>query len=141
MPSRRKSREIALQMLFQWEVGQHAPGKVLATFLPPHSGSEEVKAFARRLFEGTVADVGTIDPLLRRHAEHWKLERMAAVDRNVLRLALYELLHHPETPPVVVINEALELARRFSTPDSVEFVNGVLDAARKSLVLPAANKT
>jgi transcription antitermination protein NusB len=133
MPSRRKSREFALQMLFQWEVGQHTPGKVLATFMPAHAGSDEVKEFARRLFEGTVGEIGTIDPLLRRHAENWKLERMAAVDRNILRLALYELLRHSETPPAVVINEALELARRFSTPDSVEFVNGVLDAVRKSL--------
>src|SRR5580700_9798334 len=133
MASRRKSREFALQMLFQWEVGGHSPPKVLASFLPPLKADADVREFARKLFEGTVANVDTIDPLLRRHAEHWKLERMAAVDRNVLRLALYELLHHPETPPPVVINEALELARRYSTPDAVEFVNGVLDAVRKSL--------
>ncbi len=133
MASRRKSRELALQMLFQWEVGQHTPGKVVATFLPAHKANDEVKDFARQLFEGTVAEIDRIDPLVRRHAENWKLERMAAVDRNVLRLAIYEMLHHPETPPAVVINEALELARRFSTPDSVEFANGVLDAVRKSL--------
>ncbi|HEY6293052.1 MAG TPA: transcription antitermination factor NusB [Terriglobia bacterium] len=133
MASRRKSRELALQMLFQWEVGEHSPGEVLASFLPSHKVDSEVKEFARALFEGTVGDVKTIDPLLRRHAEHWKLERMAAVDRNVLRLALHELLHHRETPPAVVINEALELARRFSAAESVEFVNGVLDAVRKAL--------
>ena len=133
MPSRHKSRELALQMLFQWEVGEHSPGEVLATFLPPLKAEPEVKEFARSLFEGTISDVDTIDPLLRRHAEHWKLERMAAVDRNVLRLALYEMLHRPETPAAVVINEAIELARRFSTAESVEFVNGVLDAVRKSL--------
>ncbi|HEV3278560.1 MAG TPA: transcription antitermination factor NusB [Terriglobia bacterium] len=136
MPARHKSRELALQMLFQWEVGQHTPGRVVATFLPGLKADDEVKEFARVLFEGTVSGVDGIDPLLRRHAEHWKLERMAAVDRNVLRLALYELLHHPETPPPVVINEALELARRYSTPDAVEFVNGVLDAVRKSLASP-----
>jgi len=138
MASRRKSREFALQMLFQWEVGAHSPEKVVASFLPTHSGDAEMKDFARSLFEGTVAHVESIDPLLRRHAEHWKLERMAAVDRNVLRLALYELLHHPETPPAVVINEALELARRFSAAESVEFVNGVLDAVRKALPLAAS---
>ena len=138
MASRRKSRELALQMLFQWEVGDHAPGKVVSSFLPSHKADAEVKEFARALFEGTVGEVNTIDPLLRRHAEHWKLERMAAVDRNVLRLALYELLHCPETPPAVVINEALELARRFSAAESVEFVNGVLDAVLKSLT-PATN--
>jgi transcription antitermination protein NusB len=138
MASRRKSREFALQMLFQWEVGAHLPDKVVASFLPAHNANAEVKDFARGLFEGTVAHVDSIDPLLRRHAEHWKLERMAAVDRNVLRLALYELLHHPETPPAVVINEALELARRFSAAESVEFVNGVLDAVRKALPLAAS---
>ena len=124
-------------MLFQWEVGRHAPSKVLASFLPAHKADPEVKEFARRLFEGTVAGATSIDGLLRRHAEHWKLERMAAVDRNVLRLALYELMHFPETPAAVVINEALELARRFSTAESVEFVNGVLDAVRKALSSPS----
>jgi len=140
MASRRKSREFALQMLFQWEVGAHSPEKVLASFLPAHNANIEVKVFAQSLFEGTVEHVESIDPLLRRHAEHWKLERMAAVDRNVLRLALYELLHHPETPPAVVINEALELARRFSAAESVEFVNGVLDAVRKALPLAASTQ-
>lgn len=132
MASRRKSRELALQMLFQYELGGHTTGQVLATFLPPLKADAEVKEFARALFEGTVAHIDAIDPLLRRHAENWKLERMAAVDRNVLRLALHELLHEPDTPPAVVINEALELARRFSAPESVEFVNGILDAVRKA---------
>lgn len=138
MASRRKSRELALQMLFQWEVGAHSPENVMSTFLMANTANAEVKEFARGLFEGTVENVQSIDPLLRRHAEHWKLERMAAVDRNVLRLALYELLHHPETPPAVVINEALELARRFSAAESVDFVNGVLDAVRKALSLGAS---
>lgn len=120
-------------MLFQWEVGRHAPSEVLASFLPAHKADAEVKEFARKLFEGTVAEAESIDGLLRRYAEHWKLERMAAVDRNVLRQALYELRHCPETPAAVVINEALELARRFSTAESVDFVNGVLDAVRKAL--------
>jgi transcription antitermination protein NusB len=140
MASRRKSRELALQMLFQWEVGAHPPEKVVATFLPANKANLEVKEFACGLFEGTVEHVESIDPLLRRHAEHWKLERMAAVDRNVLRLALYELLYHPETPQAVVINEALELARRFSAVESVEFVNGVLDAVRKALPLAASSQ-
>jgi transcription antitermination protein NusB len=139
MASRRKSREFALQMLFQWEVGAHSPQKVIASFLPTHNAGAEVKEFARGLFEGTVEHIESIDPLLRSHTEHWKLERMAAVDRNVLRLALYEMLHHPETPPAVVINEALELARRFSAAESVEFVNGVLDAVRKALPLAASS--
>jgi|SRR5579863_8176353 len=131
MASRRKSRELALQMLFQWDLGGHAPEHILSTFLTVQTGGEEVKEFARRLFEGTVREVPALDPQLRAGSEHWRLERMSAVDRNVLRLALYELLHCPETPPAAVMNEALELARRFSGEDSVEFVNGVLDAVRK----------
>jgi transcription antitermination protein NusB len=141
MASRRKSRELALQMLFQWEVGGHSSQKVLASFLPPLKADVAVKEFARKLFEGTVENVDTIDPLLRRHAEHWKLERMAAVDRNVLRLASYEFLHEGDTPPAVVINEALELARRFSEASSVEFVNGILDAVRKEVTKAPQGQT
>ncbi len=132
MASRRKARELALQMLFQWEVGGHAPAHVVNTFLGGRRLPEDVVGFARSLFEGTVAEAPALDRLIAGHAEHWRLERMAAVDRNILRLALYELIRHPETPPPVVIDEALEIARRFSGEESVEFVNGVLDAARKS---------
>jgi transcription antitermination protein NusB len=136
MGSRRKARELAMQMLFQWELGGHTTEHVIATFLASKKLDSGVEAFARTLFEGTVREVESLDRAVSERAEHWKLERMAAVDRNVLRLALYELLHHPETPPKVVINEALEIARRYSGEDSVEFVNGVLDAVRKGL--PAA---
>lgn len=137
MGSRRKARELALQMLFQWEMGGHSPEHVVSTFLHAQRIDPDVENFACVLFEGTVAEVEALDRRLSGHAQHWRLERMAAVDRNLLRVALYELLHHSETPPAVVINEALEIARRFSDKDSVEFVNGVLDAIRKTL--PAAN--
>jgi len=120
-------------MLFQWELGGHSPGHVVSTFLRAQKLDEGVADFAQALFEGTVAEVETLDGLVREHSEHWRLERMPAVDRNLLRVALYELRHHPETPPAVVINEALEIARRFSDKDAVDFVNGVLDAIRKSL--------
>jgi len=140
MASRRKARELALQMLFQWEQGKHSPQHVINTFLSVQHVEPESETFARTLFEGAVAEVGELDQLVRKQAEHWRLERMAAVDRNLLRLALYELLHYPETPPAVVINEALEIARRFSDKDSVDFVNGVLDAIRKSLPVPQAQK-
>ena len=133
MGSRRKARELALQMLFQWELGGHTPEHVIASFLQTQKVDSEVESFARALFEGAVGEVGALDRRVREHTEHWRLERMAAVDRNLLRVALYELLHHPETPPAVVINEALEIARRFSGKDSVEFVNGILDAIRKTL--------
>lgn len=121
-------------MLFQWDMGEHSPEHVVATFLREKKVDAEVEKFARELFEGAVSEVEDLDRRVRERSQHWKLERMAAVDRNILRLALYELLYHPETPPAVVINEALEIARRYSGEDSVEFVNGVLDAIRKTLV-------
>lgn len=120
-------------MLFQWEVGKHPPAYVLQTFLQGRNLALDVDQFARSLFEGTVIEVAALDRTIAKHAEHWRTERMPAIDRNILRMALYEILHHPETPGTVVINEALELARRFAGEDSVEFVNGVLDAIWKSL--------
>jgi N utilization substance protein B len=123
-------------MLFQWEQGQHSPAHVLASFLKTRKLDADVEEFARDLFEGTVAEAANLDQLVREHAENWRLERMAAVDRNILRLAVFELLHRPETPPAAVINEALEIARRYSDRDSVDFVNGVLDAIRKAHVKP-----
>jgi transcription antitermination protein NusB len=133
MPSRRKARELALQMLFQWEVGQQPPDFVLQTFLGGRKLAAEVAAFAASLFQGTVGEAALLDATIQKHTPNWKIARMAAVDRNILRMGLYEILHFPETPPAVVINEALELARRFSGEDSVEFVNGVLDGIHKSL--------
>jgi N utilization substance protein B len=134
--SRRKARELALQMLFQWELGGHTPHHVISSFLQAQRVDSEVARFARALFEGAASEVESLDRRVREHTEHWRLERMAAVDRNLLRLALYELLRYPETPPAVVINEALEIARRFSGTDSVEFINGVLDSIRKTLRAP-----
>jgi len=119
-------------MLYQWDVGQHPPAHIIATFLAGQRTEAAEESFARALFEGAVEIKDELDRQLRQHTQHWRLERMAAVDRNILRLALYEMLNYPETPPAVVINEALEIARRFSARDSVEFVNGILDAIRKS---------
>ncbi len=133
MASRRKARELALQMLYQWEVGGHTPEHVAATFLAGRPLDREVESFARALFEGAVAEAPELDRVLAAHSKNWRLQRMAAVDRNILRLALFELRRHPATPPAVVINEALEIARRFSDAESVEFVNGVLDAVRAEL--------
>lgn len=133
MGSRTKSRELALQMLYQWEVGKHPPAYVLQTFMSGRRLSPDVEAFARELFEGTVGEIPSLDRLIAGHTQHWRMERMPAIDRNVLRMALYETLHHPETPVAVVINEAIELARRFSGGESVDFVNGVLDGICKSL--------
>jgi len=125
-----------MQMLYQWEICGYTPAQVEATFFADQRPDAEVEGFARDLFEGAIDNLNRLDCLVREHAENWRLERMAAVDRAILRVALYELLHHPETPAAAVINEALEIARRFSTGDSVEFVNGVLDGIRKALPPP-----
>ncbi len=128
-------------MLFQWDIGRDAPDKVQELFW---SNNRPVKddllhAAANGLFQGTVGAVEEIDRHIRSSAEHWRLERMAAVDRNILRLGTYELLYRRETPPPVVINEALEIARKFSGEDSVQFINGLLDHIRKEVAAsPAA---
>ena len=132
MGARRKAREAALQMLFQWEASKADPAEIQASFWAG-AKSTTGQAFANQLFADTVVALPTIDELLRAHSQHWRLERMAATDRNILRLAVHELQAHPETPRAVIINEALEIARKFSTPDSVQFINGVLDAVRRTL--------
>lgn len=132
MGGRRKGRELALQMLFQWDLSRESFHAVCKTFWTLHHEAEQdVRQFADRLVEGTVDKVESIDVLLARHAEHWRVSRMAAVDRNILRVATYELLYETQTPPAVVINEALEIARKFSTSESIHFINGILDSIRK----------
>jgi N utilization substance protein B len=140
MGTRRKSREMALQMLFQSDMGKQDAEQVKRTFWAENStASAEVRGFADDLFRLATDRVTEIDGLIERHAEHWRMERMAAVDRNLLRAAVAEMMGYPETPRAVVINEALEIARRFSTPESVHFVNGVLDSVGKELESGAAS--
>jgi transcription antitermination protein NusB len=134
---RHAGRSAALQMLYQWEVGRVPIADVGRTFWlqtesPAEPVSEDVREFAFRLAEGVVESVASLDPLIASAAEHWRLDRMNVVDRIVLRLATYELLHEPDTPVKVVINEALELARAFSGDEAVPFVNGILDAIRRT---------
>ena len=135
--SRHQARESALQMLYQWEVGRVSMFEVRQTFwLHAPEGTpltEELRAFATSLATGTVEHVAELDPLIAEAAEHWRIERMNVLDRLILRLAVYEFLHEPETPGKVIINEALELARSFSADDSVRFINGILDAIRRTL--------
>ena len=130
---RRKARQMVLQMLFQCEVGQHSPEHVLTTFFQGTDFKPEQEKFSRALFGGTLEKLEKIDLVIQKHTEHWRLERMVAIDRNLLRLAVYELLYTPDTPPAVAINEALELACEFSTGESVKFINVVLDAVCKAL--------
>ncbi len=133
MALRRKAREFALQMLYQWDVTQNKPSKIEASFWKQARGAQSTRAFANRLFEGAVQASGKIDERLKKHARNWRLDRMAAIDRNILRLGVYELFYEPETPPKVILNEAVELAKKFSAEDSAGFINGVLDAISKSI--------
>jgi N utilization substance protein B len=135
--ARHRAREAALQMLYQWEVGRSTPGDVILSYWPGHDDMTDLAApyreFANSLVRGTVGRVEEIDRLLSARAENWRVERMAVLDRLVLRLATFELLAMSGTPPRVVINEALELARAYSGEEAVAFVNGVLDGVRKEL--------
>ena len=135
--ARRRAREAALQMLYQWEVGRTSPGDSILSYWPAQEEAPELSAvhreFANALVRGTTGRVEEIDALIAQRAQNWRVERMAVLDRLVLRLATYELLAEPDTPPKVVINEALELTRQYSGDEAVAFVNGVLDGVRKAL--------
>ena len=121
-------------MMFQWDVTHDAVDQIAASFFQNQpEESAAVIDFARRLVIGTVEHVEQIDEIIRRHAEHWRLDRMAIVDRNLLRLAVEEFLYEAGTPKTVVINEAIEIARRFSAQESPQFINGVLDSIKKEL--------
>ena len=133
MGPRRKAREYALQMLFQWDITRDSIDQIAATFFERHDEPQAVVDFARLLVRRTVEHVEEIDAVIRRHAEHWRLDRMAIVDRNLLRLATQEFMHDQETPKTVVINEAIEIARRFSSQESPQFINGILDSIKKEL--------
>jgi N utilization substance protein B len=139
MGTRRKSRELVLQMLFQADMGKQTADAVRKTFWAERSTvDDEVRGFADDLFRLASDRVTEIDGLIEKHAQHWRMDRMATVDRNVLREAVAEFLGYPNTPRAVVINEALEIARKFSTPESVQFINGVLDSIGKDLSESAA---
>jgi transcription antitermination protein NusB len=134
MGTRRKSREFALQMLFQADMGHQEGEHVRRTFWNERNDTEtDVRDFADELFKLAMERSNEIDRLIERHAEHWRMERMAAVDRNVMRAAVAEFLAYPKTPKPVVINEALEIARKFSSPEAVQFINGVLDSVAKEM--------
>jgi N utilization substance protein B len=135
MGSRRKARECALQMLFAADFADAVPEEVLQTYwveLGDSETEETAREFATRLAAGTLAHLEALDERIRSRAEHWRIPRMAIVDRNILRLAVYEFLYEP-TPRTVAINEALEIARRFSTYEATQFINGILDAIKRDL--------
>jgi N utilization substance protein B len=148
--ARHRAREAALQMLYQWEVGRVSAHEAVRTYwpgrdAPPSADDEHADAvpdvvvdeigrtFANALVAGTIARVSDTDALIATHLKNWRIERVAVIDRLVMRMAIYELLTEQETPAKVIINEALELARTFSGEDPVPLINGVLDAVRKAL--------
>jgi N utilization substance protein B len=131
MSLRKKSREFALQMLFQWEMGKQEPSGIEDGFWKNVRAQKSTREFANRLFENAAARAEEIDPIISAHARNWRIERMPAIDRAILRLALTEL-RTMGTPTKVVINEAVELAKKFSSEDAAPFINGILDAAAKS---------
>lgn len=131
---RRKSREVALQFLYQLDLhGDDDPSRHGDEFWARHPVDPDTRAFAEGLVRGTKMNQPKIDQVLSQFAEHWDLNRMAVVDRNILRLAAYEILWTGEVPPKVAINEAIEIAKKFGTKESSRFINGVLDRVHKEL--------
>lgn len=123
-----------MQMLFQWDMSKQDPAMLEGKFWQGAKAADTTRDFANRLFEGAAKEVAALDELIVKHTDNWRFERLAAIDRAILRLAMYEL-RATDTPPKVVLNEAVELAKKFSSEDSGAFVNGILDAFRKSLAV------
>lgn len=134
--SRRKARELALQLLYELDLrGEAEPGATADDFWRRQPAvPEDVRSFAESIVRGTKAQQDKIDEMISRFAERWDLDRMAVVDRNILRAGIFELLWAGDIPPKVAINEALEVARKFSTEESTRFINGILDRVRREMV-------
>lgn len=138
MGVRRSGREAAIQFLYQFDT--HKPSQLDAALKGFWKQSEEKKSvcdFAEDLLRGVIDKLPEIDAKIRGLADNWDFERLAVVDRNILRLAIYEMLFRPEIPPVVSINEAIEIAKKFSTEESGKFVNGLLDKIKRDVLRPA----
>ncbi len=134
MGARRKARECALQMLFQYDLARQPVDELVQTYWGELAeAADEVRDFANDLVKGVIGHLEEIDDRIRQRTEHWRIPRMAVVDRNLLRLAVYEFMYQPQTPKTVAINEALEIARRFSTHEATQFVNGILDAIKRDM--------
>ena len=120
-------------MLFQIDMAGGSPDEVFPHFWREHDAEVEVKAFAEGLVHGVIKERAALDGIIAGSAEHWRVERMAVVDRNILRVAVYELAWLPHTPPVVVLDEAIEVGKKFGSEQSGAFINGILDAVRKRI--------
>jgi N utilization substance protein B len=135
MGTRRKSRELAMQMLFQGDLGKQKPEEVETLFWGSREDvDDETRGFADDLHRLATQREDEVDALIQKHAQNWRLERMPVVDRNLLRTAVAEMIGYPKTPAAVIINETLEIARRYAAPESIHFLNGVLDAVGRELL-------
>ena len=140
MGTRRKSRELAMQMLFQGDLGKQKPEEVETLFWASRDDIDlETRGFADDLHRLATTREEEVDGLIQKHAQNWRLERMPTVDRNLLRAATAEMLGFPKTPTAVIINETLEIARRYAAPESIQFLNGVLDAIGRDLLTQRHN--
>ncbi len=133
MGNRRRSRELAMQALYQMEMNQDHSKEAVELFCKHFGVTENVKPFFLRLVEGVMKVQHEIDPLIKSFSENWKISRMSRADRNIMRIAVYELLYCDDIPPKVSINEAIDIGKKFGTEDSGPFINGILDSVRISL--------
>ncbi|HEY0144010.1 MAG TPA: transcription antitermination factor NusB [Thermoanaerobaculia bacterium] len=131
MGARRKARELALQMLFQHDMSGNTPEMIIGTFEELQKAKPNTREFSTRIFRGTVEHMPDIDDKIQNQAENWRLSRMAAVDRNIIRMSVYEFLHESDTPKLVIIDEAIEIAKKYGTQKSPQFINGILDGILK----------
>jgi N utilization substance protein B len=131
MGARRKARELALQMLFQRDMAGNEPSSIIETFEDLQRVRPNVREFAEKVFLGTVEKMPEIDEIISAQADNWRLERMAAVDRNIIRMSIFELMFVEGTPKLVIIDEAIEIAKKFGTEKSSQFINGILDGILK----------
>ncbi len=135
MGTRRKSRELTMQMLFQGDLGKQSPEQVSKLFWPSRDDVDaETRGFAEDLFRIATTRSVEIDAIIEQHSQNWRIVRMPVVDRNLLRTAIAEMLGYPKTPGPIIINESLEVARRYAAPESIHFLNGVLDAIARELL-------
>jgi transcription antitermination protein NusB len=131
MGARRKARELAVQMLYQFDLSGNLPEVIVSTFEELQKSKPNTREFATKIFHGTVAHLAKIDEMIQLQADNWRLSRMAVVDRNIIRLSVYEFLHEDDTPKLVIIDEAIEIAKKFGTEKSSQFINGILDGILK----------
>ena len=131
MGARRKARELALQMLYQHDLSGNLPDAIVDTFEDLQKAKANTREFATRIFRGTVDHLAQIDEMITAQADNWRLSRMAVVDRNIIRMSVYEFLHESDTPKLVIIDEAIEIAKKFGTQKSSQFINGILDGILK----------